>query len=487
MPARLRLPSFADRLLHVLACLAFALVAACARIESPQREGMLVAAALPEPNAIDPDSPSRPDTRQHAAFTHDFLEAFAEQLGVPLRMVAVDDPDHLRQLLQTQRVHLGGFVDARPAIEGVLMTRPLTGFAMRIAHRDDRPSPASLADLAGQEVHALVGSAAAAALAELPAAERPRLVAHGGMTAQGMLARVASGEFGYAACDELNLTVAANFQPELQAGPALFGQRDIALAVPDTGDTALRDALDDFIAESRANGTLQRLYDRHYGHVTRIGPELAARFLADVQTVLPRYRADFEHAQDRTGLDWRLLAALAYQESKWNPLATSPTNVRGIMMLTEDTADALNVDNRLDAAQSIRAGADYLRQLIDQLPPSVPLPDRLWFGLAAYNLGAGHLNGGRGIGLRLNKDVDSWYDMKSVLPLMARPEYFARLKSGRARGGEAVILVENVRNLYGILQRLEPARDAPFARMSARATSAAQTDQAALRRSAPPR
>ena len=126
-------------------------------------------------------------------------------------------------------------------------------------------------------------------------------------------------------------------------------------------------------------------------------------------------------------------------------------------MLTEDTADRLHVDNRLDPKQSILAGAKYLADLIDQLPVAAKEPDRTWLGLAAYNLGQGHLNGARAIALGLKHDPGSWYEMKQVLPLMARPQYYKRLKSGRARGGEAVIMVENVRTFYSILSRFEYA------------------------------
>jgi membrane-bound lytic murein transglycosylase F len=176
---------------------------------------------------------------------------------------------------------------------------------------------------------------------------------------------------------------------------------------------------------------------------------------------LSEYRFAFHEAQEITGIDWRLLAALAYQESKWDPLATSPTGVRGLMMLTEDTADRMGVTNRLDAAQSIRAGSKYLAFLMDELPPEIKQPDRLWFALAAYNLGMGHLNGARHFAPSLKRDPNSWVDMKQVLPLMSRPEYYERLKSGRARGGEAVILVENIRNYYDVLSRLEPIYTPP--------------------------
>src|SRR5690606_32224713 len=93
----------------------------------------------------------------------------------------------------------------------------------------------------------------------------------------------------------------------------------------------------------------------------------------------------------------------------------------------------------------------------DDLPEEVKDPDRLWLALAAYNLGMGHMNGGRAIAESMGYDPNSWYEMKKVLPLLAKPEYYARLKSGRARGGEAVIMVENIRTFYDTLSRFEPA------------------------------
>jgi membrane-bound lytic murein transglycosylase F len=185
------------------------------------------------------------------------------------------------------------------------------------------------------------------------------------------------------------------------------------------------------------------------------------RFIERARSILPQYRKMFQAAQASTGIDWRLLAALAYQESQWDPLATSPTGVRGMMMLTEDTADHLRVSNRLDANLSIRAGAQYLSDLRDLLPASVKEPDRLWLALAAYNVGMGHLNGARGIAQGLKANPDSWYEMKKVLPLLARPEYYNRLKSGKARGGEAVIMVENIRIYADILNRYEAPHRPP--------------------------
>jgi membrane-bound lytic murein transglycosylase F len=219
---------------------------------------------------------------------------------------------------------------------------------------------------------------------------------------------------------------------------------------------------DAFIEQYRQDGRMAKLEDRYFGHIKRINPIGASQFIEDMRTRLPRYRRLFQEAQATTGIDWRLLAALAYQESKWDPLATSYTGVRGMMMLTEETADRMGVGNRLSPAESIRAGALYLAELMERLPSEVHAPDRQWLALAAYNLGMGHLNGARQFAVGQKRDATSWYDMKKVLPLLSRPEYYNRLKSGRARGGEAVVMVENVRTYYDILVRFEPKRTSPL-------------------------
>jgi membrane-bound lytic murein transglycosylase MltF len=228
-----------------------------------------------------------------------------------------------------------------------------------------------------------------------------------------------------------------------------------AWAFPARGAAALLARANAFLDRIHGDGSLARLADRHFGHRRRLGAEDVARFLERVSRVLPHYRRHFVEAQDLHGIDWRLLAALAYQESRWEPLATSRTNVRGMMMLTEDTADRLGVTNRLDARQSILAGARYLAELKAQLPPETAEPDRTWLAVAAYNLGMGHLNGARFIATLVERDPNSWYEMKQVLPLLAKPEYFSRLKSGAGRGGEAVIMTENVRFYYDVLRRHE--------------------------------
>lgn len=273
---------------------------------------------------------------------------------------------------------------------------------------------------------------------------------------QALLEQAAAGKLDLVATDRLHYTIAKRVFPELTVAGELPLKSHIAWALPLEPADPLAAEVTAFLAEISESGHLARVADRYFGHVRRLRNSDINGFLTRVRERLPHYRAYFQEAQTRTGIDWRLLAALAYQESQWNPLATSRTGVRGMMMLTIETADRLGVRDRLEARDSILGGARYLAMLRDQLPEEIEEPDRTWMATAAYNLGMGHLRGARAIASTMNRDNTSWWGLKTVLPLLSRPEYAARLKAGAARGGEAVIMTENIRNYYDILTRIEP-------------------------------
>ncbi|MGC2048222.1 MAG: membrane-bound lytic murein transglycosylase MltF, partial [Gallionella sp.] len=249
---------------------------------------------------------------------------------------------------------------------------------------------------------------------------------------------------------------AYNYHPNLIAALDIAAPSELVWGFPKDADPELLNQARIFFDRIRQDGTLNRLLDRYYGHNNRLAKMDAAAFIAKTRTILPHYRHLFEDAASITGQDWRLLAALAYQESQWDPLATSRTNVRGMMMLTEDTADRMKLGNRLDASENILAGAKYLLLLKEQLPERIPEPDRTWLALAAYNQGYGHLEDARILTRRAGLDPDSWSDVKKWMPRLNQPGYYETLKRGYARGGEGVILVENIRNYYDMLKRLEP-------------------------------
>ncbi len=476
-----------QKLLCLLYCFIFFTLASCTRIEmpkplpSPEAMGELVIAVREAPGFYQQEGATI------SGFEYDLCNLFAASLGVKARFVTTKDFNQSNSLLAMHQVHMAASLPAGRT--DFQFSQPIRSVGQWIVSHDDVLGPDDMADLSGQTVAVVAGSPLAQNLRTLDEKFRPTVVEISGMNEVTLLAQVAVQKIPLAAVHDINFDLASNFYPELNARVRLPGKTDLRWAFFDDQITpgantahkqpdnlaqnpslpSLRARADAFIQRARADGTMARLNDRYFGHVKRINSIGITQFIEDTHRLLPSLRRHFYAAENLTGIDWRLLAALAYHESHWDPLATSPTNVRGIMMLTEDTADHLGVDNRLDPASSIRGGARYLAELSDQLPDSVKPPDRLWLTLAAYNLGMGHLRGALAIAKDMHRDPNSWYEMKKILPLLSRPEVYDRLKSGPARGGEAVILVENIRTYYNILTRFEAAHTAPFSTMTPQA------------------
>ncbi len=254
--------------------------------------------------------------------------------------------------------------------------------------------------------------------------------------------------------NEEQIAFMRNFYPGIKPTFEIVSPTQLAWAFASVTDFELYALMEKFFAQIEDDGTLERLLERFYGHSDRIIPYDAAAFLKKTNSVLPRYRHLFKEAAALTGIEWQLLAAMAYRESHWDPLATSYTKVRGMMMLTEDTADRMKVSNRLDARESIMAGARYLQLLKEQLPSRIKEPERTWFALAAYNQGMGHLEDARILAQRYGLNADSWVDVQKVMPKLRNPIIAKTLKYGYARGGEAVVYVETVRLYHDMLKRI---------------------------------
>lgn len=433
----------------VLLCIAgITLVSNCNRLPPPEQSGVLVVGIRNSPAfyQIEDGEPS--------GFDYDLATAFATSLGLKLKVVTARDPQKLAELLRKGKIHIALSMPIVGGNSDLFFSAPLREARYVVAYQADRIGPNDVSDLNGRAITLSYHSPAMALLAKLPAKFQTYPRNHEDEI--GLLARLAENKADLVVTDSLHFDIASNFYPDIRVGFTLPGTIKLGWAFTDGNGELYTKALA-FLENARAAGSLDRLNDRYFGHIRRINEYGIARFLDDIRTKLPNYRHEFETAQALTGIDWRLIAALSYQESKWDPLATSFTGVRGMMMLTDDTADRLGVSNRLDPHQAIRAGARYLADLADDLPEEVHEPDRTWLALAAYNLGMGHMNGARAIALGMGRDPNSWYEMKKVLPLLSRPEYYSRLKSGKARGGEAVIMVENIRTYYDTLSRFEPA------------------------------
>lgn len=268
---------------------------------------------------------------------------------------------------------------------------------------------------------------------------------------EALLRRVWRGKLDCTVADSDIVAINRRFFPNLVVTFDLDSPQHLAWAVPH-GAAGLEAAMRRWFLKYKASGELAELMQRYYGHVKIFDYVDLRAFSRKIKTTWPKYRPLFDEAADRHGIPPFILAAQAYQESHWNPHAKSPTGVRGMMMLTLNTAQAMGVSNRMNPAASINGGAKYLARLERKLNGDIERPARIWFALAAYNVGLYHLRDARALAEKLGKDPDSWNDMAQVLPLLSEKRYYRHLRYGYARGLEAVRYVRRIRNYADILR-----------------------------------
>lgn len=248
------------------------------------------------------------------------------------------------------------------------------------------------------------------------------------------------------------ISINQRYYPELKVSFDITDPEPLAWMLPARA-SGLQSEIEKWFTEIQDSGQLSLLLDRYYGYVEKFDYVDTRKFVRRIYKTLPKYRKFFEKAGKQHGLDWTLLAAQSYQESHWRASARSPTGVRGLMMLTLATAREVGVKSRLDPEQSIKGGASYLSGLYDRIPETVKDPDRIWFALAAYNIGMGHLYDARRLAESLGKDPDTWSSLAEVFPLLSKKKYYKNLKYGYARGREPVSYVRHVRDYQNILMQ----------------------------------
>lgn len=361
-------------------------------------------------------------------------------------------------------------------------SRAIDRAAPRLVFRMGNLRPKSPADLDGRLVVS-EGAGHVSRMAMLSkAAPKLRAETTNAFDSEDLLFQVASGELDYTIASSALVAINERYYPQIRTAFDVGEPEDVVLAFKSEEDKSLFDAAEAYLAS--INGReLARLHDRYYGHVEELDYFSAVQVANHMISRLPRYRSMFTAAAERHGLDWRLLAAIGYQESHWNPGAQSYTGVRGIMMLTNDTALRYKVANREDPQQSIEGGAKVLVDLLEKIPPEVPEPDRTWMALAAYNQGLGALLDARQLTTERGGDNLHWVDVRDTLPLLSRPRWARKARYGFARGREAVDFVNNVRAYLDIITMLSsgvrtlpppPLRLDPQLRMASREPDAAE-------------
>ena len=384
-------------------------------------------------------------------FELELSQALADKLEVKLELYPSYHLDELLQKLETGQVdYIAGGLTQTELRKSKYRASPAYRWINEVlVFKQGNVWPRALDELTDQVI-VVKDSSHAETLHQL-SLDHPDLQwqQHPTLDADEILQQVVDGNIAYTLTDSNQLALNRRFYPNLSIAFTVRDNLPVSWLLADDQDDSLYAVLIEFFGSMYQSGELIALEDRYFGHVQLFDYVDTLAYIDAIEQSLPDYKDWF--IQYAGELDWRLLAALSYQESHWDPKAKSPTGVRGLMMLTLPTAQQMGVSSRLDPEQSIRGGSRYLHRLVSRIPERISMPDRLWFALASYNVGWGHVEDARILTQRQGADPDKWLDVKQRLPLLRQKSFYKTTKYGYARGDEAVTYVENIRRYYDTL------------------------------------
>ena len=387
-------------------------------------------------------------------FEYELLAGFADYLGVTLDLYPFYSYEAMLEQLEEGNLDI---VATGDAVTDVLQSRFSYGPAYQtvsqhLVFQAGTSRPRDMAELDAPVV-TVTGSSQAQLLTSLSDDAAPTLITTEDSDSEELLQKVAEGELDYTLADSNRLALQRRRYPNLAVAMTIEDSMPMAWALDRSQDDSIKAAMVEYFGTVHQSGWFTVLEDKYFGHIRTFDYVDSRAFNKSAETTLKRYKSMFQ--QYAGDLDWRLLAAMSYQESHWKPDAVSRTGVRGLMMLTMDTANDWDVEDRTDPEQSIRGGARYFASLLSRIPARIGNPDRTWMAMAAYNIGMGHLEDARVLTERQGGNPDLWVDVKQRLPQLKQKKYYRTTNYGYARGDEALQYVDNIRRYYDSLVWLD--------------------------------
>jgi len=386
-------------------------------------------------------------------FEYDLAKAFSEYLGVKLKVIT----PAWEELIEVLNTGEGDFIAASltitPSREQLVdfSDEYLTIQQHAVIHANNYQI-GKLEDLEGKTIHVRRGTSYEERLNELKGEGLGiDIVLYEDTPTEELIRMVAEKEIEVTVADSNIALLNRRYYPDVRIAFAIEEPQSLGWAVR-KGETVLQNEINKFFKKIKKDGIFAKTYESYYANVEIFDYVDLKKYHRRLKTRLRNYEKVIKKASKAFGFDWRLIAAVVYQESHFNPRARSFTGVRGIMQLTLETAKEMGIENRLDPEQSIMGGVKYLRKLYERYDDAKD-PDRVLITLASYNVGHGHILDAQEIARERNLDPHSWSSLEEILPLLHYPKYYQKTKNGYCRGREAVRYVNRILIYYDILKK----------------------------------
>jgi membrane-bound lytic murein transglycosylase F len=444
-----------------LGCFLLALVAltACAPAEEPARSALERRTVQDTSGREEIVLITRPNSSSYyhyggkaMGFDHDLAKAFALSIGARLRVIIPEPGEMVSGLLSGRGdIIAANIVMTSRRKELMAFSDPLGSVQMQLVAHRNTLDIASIDDLKGRTVYVRAGTDLEEELMSLKRRGYDFHIDPCAQSTEELLRMVNDREIELTVAHSNLALLSRRYYPNAEALFPLTLPLPVGWAVRNT-DRRLLAQLNAFLQNARESGLIADIHNTYYANIESFDYMEISRFHSRIRTRLPKYRDAIIRASERHGLDWRLVAAVIYQESQFNPQAASFTGVRGLMQLSQAAASEMGISNRDDPVQSINAGVGYLKRLYDGYT-GVPEADRMCFALAAYNVGPAHVEDAMRIADEMGLAPNKWSSIRSTLPLLTESRYYSRATYGYCRGLEPVRYVKNIHTYYDVLRQ----------------------------------
>jgi membrane-bound lytic murein transglycosylase F len=386
-------------------------------------------------------------------FEYDLAKAFSDYLGVSLNVIT----SHWEKLFDVLNGGGGDFIAASltitPSREKLIdFSDEYLAIQQQAVIHTSNYKTRKIEDLKGKTIHVRRGTSYEERLNELKGEGLDITIQlHEDTPTEELIRMVAEKEIEVTIADSNVAFLNRRYYPDVKIAFPIEEQQSLAWAVKKR-ETGLQKAINEFLKKIKEDGTFAKIYEKYYANVEIFDYVDLKKYHRRLKTRFPKYKEIIKRAAEKYGFDWRLIAAMVYQESHFNPRAKSFTGVRGMMQLTLETAKEIGIKNRLDPEQSIKGGVKYLKELYERYDGAKD-PDRVLITLASYNVGHGHILDAQKIAKERNLDPNSWSSLEVILPLLRYRKYYKKTKNGYCRGTEPVRYVNRILTYYDILKR----------------------------------
>jgi membrane-bound lytic murein transglycosylase F len=390
-------------------------------------------------------------------FDYELAELLARSLGVRLEVVVPPSREALIPWLLEGKgdVVAAGLTVTEGRQGKVAFSRPYLYVNEVLVRRAGAAGPKSPAELAGRVVHVRRSSSYYETLQALQASGVAVRIeaADEGKETEELIQLVAAGTIELTVADDDILAVEQAYGAGVEAAFPLApvpdgaeGAKAVAFALR-PGATQLRAAVDAFVQKTY-RGLEYNVAKKRYFRDSRSIRDFHQGRLQVTGQISP-YDPIIKARAKQYGLDWRLMAAQAYVESRFDPKAKSWVGAQGLFQVMPKTGHSLGFEDLEDPEQGIHAGVEYMSTLVHRFDPKIPLKDRVRFALAGYNAGLGHVYDAQRLAKQKGWNPNRWFGhVEKAMLLLAEREYAQAARHGYCRGQEPVRYVSHIQSLY---------------------------------------